>query len=222
MAKPKRGRSTAAIDDHVGGRIRERRIMLGLTQQQLAEMIGVTYQQAHKYERGINRVSAGRLFDHAGDAASRVDPEISVTQPGAGEAAGATPARHRRGRDHEPEAPFLDHAREELRVVRVSGNDRLEPSYDEIANGILRHQTYRLGPQHLPAIGAALVQKNLLEGEIVRRSTVEPAAAHLKFRLLREFEGDRAEPAVLAPGVHADQAGATIRGQPEFCVLHAD
>ena len=65
MAKPKRGRSTAAIDDHVGGRIRERRIMLGLTQQQLAEMIGVTYQQAHKYERGINRVSAGRLFEIA-------------------------------------------------------------------------------------------------------------------------------------------------------------
>src|SRR6266404_6267927 len=60
MAKPKRGRSTAAIDDHFGGRIRERRIMLGLTQQQLAEMIGVTYQQAHKYERGINRVSATR------------------------------------------------------------------------------------------------------------------------------------------------------------------
>ena len=51
MAKPKRGRSTAAIDDHVGARIRERRIMLGLTQQQLAEMIGVTYQQAHKLDR---------------------------------------------------------------------------------------------------------------------------------------------------------------------------
>src|SRR6266571_2015026 len=65
MAKPRRGRSTAAIDDHVGSRIRERRIMLGLTQQQLAEMIGVTYQQAHKYERGINRVSAGRLFEIA-------------------------------------------------------------------------------------------------------------------------------------------------------------
>src|SRR5882762_8511128 len=65
MAKPKRGRSTAAIDDHVGKRIRERRVMLGLTQQQLAELIGVTYQQAHKYERGINRVSAGRLFELA-------------------------------------------------------------------------------------------------------------------------------------------------------------
>jgi transcriptional regulator with XRE-family HTH domain len=60
--KPKRGRSTGAIDNHVGGRIRERRIMLGLTQQRLAEMIGVTYQQAHKYERSVNRVSAGRLF----------------------------------------------------------------------------------------------------------------------------------------------------------------
>src|SRR5690349_21081842 len=53
------------IDRHVGARIRESRIMLGLTQQQLADLIGVTYQQAHKYERGINRVSAGRLFEIA-------------------------------------------------------------------------------------------------------------------------------------------------------------
>lgn len=56
---------TQEIERHVGQRIRERRIMLGLTQQQLAELIGVTYQQAHKYERGINRVSAGRLFELA-------------------------------------------------------------------------------------------------------------------------------------------------------------
>ena len=54
---------TQDIDRHVGARVRERRIMLGLTQQQLADLIGVTYQQAHKYERGINRVSAGRLFE---------------------------------------------------------------------------------------------------------------------------------------------------------------
>ncbi len=50
------------VDRFVGGRIRERRIMMGLTQQEMAELIGVTYQQAHKYERGINRVSAGRLY----------------------------------------------------------------------------------------------------------------------------------------------------------------
>ena len=56
---------TQDVDRHVGARVRERRIMLGLTQQQLADLIGVTYQQAHKYERAINRVSAGRLFEIA-------------------------------------------------------------------------------------------------------------------------------------------------------------
>ena len=52
-------------DRHVGARIRERRVMLGLSQQQMADLIGVTYQQAHKYERGINRISAGRLYEIA-------------------------------------------------------------------------------------------------------------------------------------------------------------
>jgi transcriptional regulator with XRE-family HTH domain len=59
------GNRTQDIDRHVGARVRERRIMLGFTQQQLADLIGVTYQQAHKYERGINRISAGRLFEIA-------------------------------------------------------------------------------------------------------------------------------------------------------------
>ena len=49
------------VDHHVGRRIRERRLMLGLSQSDLAAKIGVTYQQAHKYERGVNRISAGRL-----------------------------------------------------------------------------------------------------------------------------------------------------------------
>lgn len=52
-------------DNHVGARIRERRVMLGLSQKQMADLIGVTYQQAHKYERGMNRVSAGRLYEIA-------------------------------------------------------------------------------------------------------------------------------------------------------------
>jgi transcriptional regulator with XRE-family HTH domain len=56
---------TQDVDRHVGARVRERRIMLGFTQQQLADLIGVTYQQAHKYERGINRISAGRLYEIA-------------------------------------------------------------------------------------------------------------------------------------------------------------
>jgi len=55
----------SATDRHVGSRIREWRLMRGLSQQQLATMIGVTCQQAHKYERGLNRISAGRLFEIA-------------------------------------------------------------------------------------------------------------------------------------------------------------
>ncbi len=53
------------VDRYVGARMRERRIMLGLTQQQMAELIGVTYQQAHKYEKGINRIAGGRLYQIA-------------------------------------------------------------------------------------------------------------------------------------------------------------
>ena len=53
------------IDKGVGQKIRQRRTLLGMTQQQLADLIGVTYQQAHKYERGSNRISAGRLFEIA-------------------------------------------------------------------------------------------------------------------------------------------------------------
>jgi transcriptional regulator with XRE-family HTH domain len=58
----KRGEEFADIDRHVGQRLRERRILLGLTQLDLAKRIGVTYQQQHKYESGVNRLTAGRLF----------------------------------------------------------------------------------------------------------------------------------------------------------------
>ena len=66
--------------------------MLGLTQQQLAEMIGVTYQQAHKYERGINRVSAGRLFE----IARALSAPISYFYEGVGQEAPRPIAPHQR------------------------------------------------------------------------------------------------------------------------------
>lgn len=61
----RQGERATQVDRHVGARIRERRIMLGMTQQQLAGEIGITYQQEHKYERGVNRVSASRLYQIA-------------------------------------------------------------------------------------------------------------------------------------------------------------
>ena len=53
------------IDKHVGSRIRERRKELGMSQERLAEHLGLTFQQVQKYERGSNRVSASKLFEIA-------------------------------------------------------------------------------------------------------------------------------------------------------------
>ncbi len=51
------------IDVHVGTRIRLRRTLLGMSQERLGEALGLTFQQVQKYERGVNRVGASRLFD---------------------------------------------------------------------------------------------------------------------------------------------------------------
>ena len=51
------------IDVHVGNRIRLRRTLLGLSQEKMASLLGLTFQQVQKYERGMNRVGASRLWD---------------------------------------------------------------------------------------------------------------------------------------------------------------
>ena len=64
-SKSRRGRGTgiSPIDVHVGARVRVRRTLLGMTQTNLGDAIGVSFQQMQKYERGANRISASRLFD---------------------------------------------------------------------------------------------------------------------------------------------------------------
>jgi transcriptional regulator with XRE-family HTH domain len=54
-------RAPNPVDKHVGSRIRMRRMMLGISQEKLAEGLGLTYQQVQKYEKGRNRIGAGRL-----------------------------------------------------------------------------------------------------------------------------------------------------------------
>ncbi|MFC4671594.1 helix-turn-helix domain-containing protein [Seohaeicola nanhaiensis] len=56
---------THPVDVHVGKRVRHRRWLIGMTQQQLAEKVGIKFQQIQKYETGANRVSASRLWDIA-------------------------------------------------------------------------------------------------------------------------------------------------------------
>jgi transcriptional regulator with XRE-family HTH domain len=65
--KGNRGRTPSGkpnpIDVHVGGRVRLRRTLLGMSQEKLGEALGLTFQQVQKYERGANRIGASRLFD---------------------------------------------------------------------------------------------------------------------------------------------------------------
>jgi transcriptional regulator with XRE-family HTH domain len=58
-------RTPNPVDKHVGARIRERRKELGVSQERLAEHLGLTFQQVQKYERGANRVSASKLWEVA-------------------------------------------------------------------------------------------------------------------------------------------------------------
>ncbi len=51
------------VDIHVGGKVRQRRTLLGLSQEKLGEAVGLTFQQIQKYERGANRIGSSRLFD---------------------------------------------------------------------------------------------------------------------------------------------------------------
>ena len=61
MIRRKKGTAPNPIDVHVGSRVRMRRLMLGMSQEKLADALGLTFQQVQKYEKGANRISASRL-----------------------------------------------------------------------------------------------------------------------------------------------------------------
>jgi transcriptional regulator with XRE-family HTH domain len=54
------------VDAHVGHRVRLRRMLVGMSQERLGELLGLTFQQVQKYEKGVNRIGAGRLYELAG------------------------------------------------------------------------------------------------------------------------------------------------------------
>ena len=58
-------KTSMKVDPHVGKRLRERRVALGMSQEKLADALGISFQQIQKYEAGTNRVAASRLWDIA-------------------------------------------------------------------------------------------------------------------------------------------------------------
>lgn len=84
MSKPESSR--APLNHLIGAKLKARRTMLGLTQHEVAQRVGITYQQLHKYETGLNRISASRLYCCAEALAVPIDfffrdPEIDAQGP---------------------------------------------------------------------------------------------------------------------------------------------
>ena len=115
-------RTPSSADQVIGMRIRERRMMLGLTQPQLGELIGVTYQQFHRYERGLNSISAGRLFE----IARRLDTPVEYFYKGL--------------EQEEPELPHrLRRVLDVLRDVSEIENEKYQQAIGRLTRALAGH-----------------------------------------------------------------------------------
>ncbi len=106
------------IDSHVGSRVRLRRTLLGLSQEKLGEALGLTFQQVQKYERGVNRIGASRLFD----LARVLDVPISFFFDDLPDSVGGAAVTRRAYGFAESQEGFEDdtlHRRETLELVRA-------------------------------------------------------------------------------------------------------
>jgi len=120
------------VDIHVGGRVRLRRTLLGMSQDKLAQALGLTFQQVQKYERGANRISASKLYQ----LSQILDVPLSFffdDMPSELAAGGEGHAVS--GGDHEPYGPDTMSKRETLELVRA---------YYRIPDEGLRHKIYAL------------------------------------------------------------------------------
>ena len=105
--RQKRGRAND-IDALVGKHIRHRRMLLGMSQSELAGSLGITFQQLQKYERGLNRVGAGRLYELSRVLQAPVSYFFSGTDEAEGPPVDLGPEAHGRG-----------HQRETVELVRA-------------------------------------------------------------------------------------------------------
>lgn len=130
------------VDRHVGERLRLRRALLGMSQERLAELAGITFQQIQKYERGLNRIGASRLFEMARilDVPvtwffEGVDASGRTVGPAAPPGLAEPPAEflHEAGASTQPGARF--DRRETLELVRA---------FNRIADPLVRRRLFEL------------------------------------------------------------------------------
>ncbi len=117
-------RRPSSVDVHVGGRVRVRRRLINMTQETLADLIEVTFQQVQKYERGSNRISASKLFA----IADALEVPISYFFEGLDQ-----PGPHADGDGHGPEQTIQG-------FLRTSEGIELARLFPRIARGPLRRR----------------------------------------------------------------------------------
>ena len=119
--RPDREHRPSPIDVHVGGRVRLRRTLMGMSQERLGEALGLTFQQVQKYERGVNRIGASRLFDLARVLDVPIGFFFDDMPDGVGGTTGGLPRRTSGGFANAQDG-FEDdtlHRRETLELVRA-------------------------------------------------------------------------------------------------------
>jgi transcriptional regulator with XRE-family HTH domain len=128
------------IDLHVGKRLRLRRTLLGMSQERLGELLGLTFQQVQKYERGVNRIGSSRLFE----LGQILDVPVSFFFDDLPEAVGGIPGRGYAMRglaeeaiafDYDDEAALSLDKRETLELVRA---------YYRIGDAAVRRRLFEL------------------------------------------------------------------------------
>ncbi len=117
-------RRPSSVDVHVGGRVRVRRRLINMTQETLADLIDVTFQQVQKYERGSNRISASKLFA----IADALEVPVNYFFEGLDE-----PSRRADGHGHAPEQTIQS-------FLRTSEGIELARLFPRIARGPLRRR----------------------------------------------------------------------------------
>ncbi len=142
-SKPLYGRGTGKphpVDIHVGARVRQRRVLLGMNQTKLGDALGMSFQQVQKYERGTNRISASRLYDLSRVLDVSIEHFFEDMSPAV---ADSSPAARKSGKAKKPPSyePNPMHRRETLELVRA---------YYKIENAGIRQRLY----QFTKAMGA--------------------------------------------------------------------
>jgi transcriptional regulator with XRE-family HTH domain len=120
------GKIARRVDAFVGGRIRERRTEMGLTQENLATALQISYQQVQKYEAGTNRVSAGRLFE----IARKLEVDVAYFY---------------QGLDPSLEVEPLDHGGKSRSVIELVQNfgEISDPELRAAINGLVKSLAHR-------------------------------------------------------------------------------